>query len=79
MLLLDNKRANDVTCTWKVCSETNFELPSIADHRWDQNTHICWIKEPFPKGIEKILISYESKENEVNNGEGESDNEGDTF
>ena len=55
------------------------ELPSIVDHRWDQNTNICWIEEPFAKYIKEILISNEQNENQVNNEERESDNDGDTF
>ena len=59
--------------------EPSFELPSIADHGWDQNANIWWIKEPFPKDIEEILISNKYNENEVNCEEDESDNKGDTF
>ena len=59
--------------------EPSFELPSIADHGWDQNANIWWIKEPFPKDIEEILISNKYNENEVNYEEDESDNKGDTF
>ena len=63
----------------KRCLEPSFELPSIADHGWDQNANIWWIKEPFPKDIEKILITNKYNENEVNYEEDESDNKGDTF
>ena len=59
--------------------EPSFELPNIADHGWDQNANIWWIKEPFPKDIEEILISNKYNENEVNYEEDESDNKGDTF
>ena len=59
--------------------EPSFELPSIADHGWDQNANIWWIKEPFPKDIEEILISDKYNGNTVNNDEDESDNKGDTF
>ena len=41
--------------------------------------HIWWIKKPFPKDIEEILINNKYKENEVNDEEDESDNEGNTF
>ena len=73
VLLLHRKRANYVACIWEMCSEVNFELPSIAGHGWDQNVNICWIKELFPKDIEQILISDEYNENEANDEEGESD------
>ena len=49
----------------------NFQVHQITD----ESVNICWIEEPFPKDIEEILIS----ENEVNDEEGKSDNEGDTF
>ena len=49
-----------------MCLEASFELPSIADHGWDQNATIWWIKEPFPKDKEEILISDKYNENEVN-------------
>ena len=39
--------------------------------------NIWWIKEPFPKDIEEILISDKYNENEVNYEEDESDHEGD--
>ena len=51
---------------------------SIADDRWDQNTDICWIEEPFSKDIE-ILISDEYNVNEVSHEETESDRESDKF
>ena len=41
--------------------------------------HIWWIKKPFPKDIEEILINNKYKENEVNDEEDESDNEGNIF
>ena len=60
--------------TWKQI--LNFQS---IDHGWDQNANICWIQEPFPKDVKEILISDEYNENEINDEEGESDNEGDTF
>ena len=56
-----------------------FELPSIADHGWKQNTKIWWIKEPFPKDKEEILFSVKYNKNEANDEEDESGNEGDQF
>ena len=56
--------------------QASFELPSITDHVWDKNAKRCWIKEPFPKDIEEILISDKYNENEVND---DSENEGSTF
>ena len=39
--------------------------------------NIWWIKEPFPKDIEEILIIDKCNENEVNYEEDEIDHEGD--
>ena len=68
-----------VACIRKICSEANFELPGIADHWWHQNANICWIEELFPKDVEEIFINDEYSENEVNDEEGGSGSEGDTF
>ena len=63
----------------KRCFEASFELPSVADHAWDKNANICWIKESFPKDIEEFLISDKCNENEINDEECDSENEGNTF
>ena len=76
VLLLHSKRENYVWCLWKRCSKATFELPSKADHWWDQKANICWIKEPFPKEIEEILIWDEYNQSELNHKEGKSHNEG---
>ena len=57
----------------------SFERPSNADHVWNKNANISWVKETFPKDIEEILISVKYNENEVNDEKDESDNGGDTF
>ena len=54
--VVHSKRANYFACILLRCLEPSFELPSIADHGWDQNANIWWIKEPFPKDIEEILM-----------------------
>ena len=50
-------RGQFFTCIWKRCLEASFELSSIADYGWDQDANICWIKEPFPKDREDILMT----------------------
>ena len=77
--VVHSKRKNSFAGIWKRCLEASFEIPSIADHGWNQNANIWWIKEAFPKDIEEILISVKYNENEVNDEEDESDSEGDTF
>ena len=73
VLLLHSKRA----IIWKRCLEASFELSSKADYGWDQNANICWIKEPFPKDREEILINDKYNVSEVNDEEDEIDNEDD--
>ena len=79
VLFLHRKRANYFACILKRCFEASFELPSIADHAWDKNANICWIKESFPKDIEEFLISDKCNENEINDEECDSENEGNTY
>lgn len=66
LILLHSIMTNYVLCIWKRCSESNFELPSIEDYRWNQNANIYCIEEPFTKYIKEILISNKYNENEVN-------------
>ena len=46
--------------------DSKFWTSSKADHGWEQNVNVCWIKEPFTKDIEEILINDENNGNEVN-------------
>ena len=67
MLLVSGKEA------WKQI--LNFQIHKITD----KNATICRIEEPFTKDVEEVLISDVYNENEVNNEEGESDTEVNTF
>ena len=77
--VVKSKRVNPFAAICKRCLEASFKLPSIIDLGWNQNANIWWIKEPFPKDIEEILISIKYNENDVNDEEDKTENEGDTF